>query len=129
MENTEGKEKATTSNSDIWLRGLYMLLFWIVLRLSEFAVAIVMIVQWIYRIYKGKLHPPLLSLGDSLSQYVYQIVSFQTFKTEEKPFPFSSWPAAAPVVTETQEAEVIKEGEVTTSSTEGSKDQAQPQSG
>ena len=128
MENTESNEKANSSNSEIWLRGLYMLLFWIVLRLSEFAVAIVMIIQWIYRIYKGKLHPPLLSLGDSLSQYVYQIVSFQTFKTEEKPFPFSSWPAAAPVVTEAQEAEATKESDVTSSSTESSKEQAQPQS-
>jgi len=34
----------------------------------------------------------LLTFGRSLGSYVQQLVNFQSFNTEEKPFPFNDWP-------------------------------------
>jgi hypothetical protein len=37
----------------------------------------------------------LRSFGGALGRYLGQIADFATFRTEELPFPFSDWPAAA----------------------------------
>lgn len=94
-ERVTADEPATQKKSDLgeqWIRLVYMLLFWIALRLSEFAVAITMLLQFVYRISNGEHHPRIMAFGDSLAQYVASIAAFQTYQTEEKPFPLGSWP-------------------------------------
>jgi len=101
-ETVSPDEVTTEKKSDLgeqWLRLAYMVLFWIALRISEFAVGLTMLMQFVYRISQGEHHPKLMEFGDSLSQYVASIVEFQTYQTEDKPFPLGSWPAAKnPVV-------------------------------
>jgi len=95
-ETVMADEAVIQKKSDVgaqWIRLVYMLLFWIALRLSEFAVAITMLLQFVYRISNGEHHPKLMAFGDSLAQYVASIAAFQTYQTEEKPFPLGSWPA------------------------------------
>ena len=81
-----------TSGPSIWIRGLFMLLFIIITRLTEVVVGLVMLVQFILKAATGNTNSNLEAFGDQLSQYLYAIVQFQTFNTEDKPFPFSSWP-------------------------------------
>jgi len=95
-ETVTGDEVATQGKDDLgaqWLRLVYMLLFWIALRLSEFAIGVTMLMQFVYRISQGEHHPKIMAFGDSLSQYVASIAAFQTYQTEEKPFPLGNWPA------------------------------------
>ena len=40
----------------------------------------------------GNTNDNLGRFGNQLSQYLYAIVQFQTFNTEDKPFPFGKWP-------------------------------------
>ncbi len=101
-ETVSVTETTTDKKSDLgeqWLRLVFMVLFWIALRISEFAIGVTMLMQFVYRISQGEHHPKLMAFGDSLSQYVASIAAFQTYQTEDKPFPFGSWPAAKnPVV-------------------------------
>ncbi len=101
-ETVSVTETATDKKSDLgeqWLRLVFMVLFWIALRISEFAIGVTMLMQFVYRISQGEHHPKLMAFGDSLSQYVASIAAFQTYQTEDKPFPFGSWPAAkSPIV-------------------------------
>ena len=40
----------------------------------------------------------LVKLGQSLSTYIYQILTFLTFNSNEHPYPFGAWPKGVPVV-------------------------------
>jgi hypothetical protein len=80
-------------NESILLRTLWMLLFVLVWRLSELLLGMTVLLQLIYRLCTGVVHPGLLRFGDSLTQYVAQIARFGTFNAEAKPWPFAEWPA------------------------------------
>lgn len=88
--HTEQTEQSTEPS--IWIRGLYMLLFIIVARLTELVIGLLMLIQFVLKAATGNTNDNLLTFGDQLSQYLYSIVQFQTFNTEEKPFPFQPWP-------------------------------------
>lgn len=79
----------------IWIRGLYMLLFIIITRLTEAVILLVMLIQFVLKTATGNTNSNLERFGDQLSQYLYEIVQFQTFNTEDKPFPFDQWPQSS----------------------------------
>lgn len=89
-DNTAQPEQ--TSKPSIWIRGLYMLLFIIITRITEVVIGLVMLVQFILKAATGGSNDNLLKFGDQLSQYLFDIVQFQTFNSEDKPFPFREWP-------------------------------------
>jgi len=76
----------------IWQRGLYMLLFAFLLGVAKFVVFTVVILQFLFVLFTGAPNAQLLVLGQSLSTYIYQIILFLTFNSEEHPYPFSDWP-------------------------------------
>ena len=76
----------------IWIRGLYMLLFAIITRLTELVIGVVMLIQFVLKAATGNINTDLLNFGDQLSRYLFKIVQFQTFNSEDKPFPFDQWP-------------------------------------
>ncbi|MBI1424928.1 MAG: DUF4389 domain-containing protein [Gammaproteobacteria bacterium] len=75
-----------------WLRGLYMLLFIVIFHVAEVVVGAVVLLQFLFTLFSGATNARLLRFGQSLSQYVYQILRFLSFNSEEMPFPFSEWP-------------------------------------
>lgn len=93
---------------DTWVRGLYMLLFALFYSIAEIVLAVVVLVQFGFRLFSGRTNPNLLNFGQSLSTYFYQIIQFLTFNSEEKPYPFHDWPKGAPE--SLQPAEALPEG-------------------
>jgi hypothetical protein len=77
---------------DVWIRGLYMLLFAFIYGVADVVVTAVVIIQFVFRLLNGETNPRLLGFGRSLSRYLYQVLLFLTFNSEEKPFPFDVWP-------------------------------------
>jgi len=92
-DNTEQPD--LDDEASIWVRGLYMLLFGVVAHITELVIGLVMLVQFILKAATDKTNINLLSFGDQLSKYLFEIVQFLTFNSEDKPFPFNSWPKAA----------------------------------
>jgi hypothetical protein len=78
---------------NIWLRGLFMLLLGIAFQLCRTVLCVVTVIQFVIVLLNDAPNPRLASFGSSMGSYLRQIVSFLTFATEEKPFPFSEWPA------------------------------------
>ncbi len=79
-----------------WLRGLFMLLFAVAYAIAELLLFVTAVFQFLALLVTGKTVERLLIFGENLSRYFYQIVRYLTFNTEERPFPFRDWPAAAP---------------------------------
>ena len=84
--------KQRLSRGDIWGRALYMIFFAIAYSAAEFVVTFLVIFQFLAILFTRQANEPLLKLGNNISTYIRQILRFQTFNTETKPFPFSSWP-------------------------------------
>jgi hypothetical protein len=47
-------------------------------------------------LFTGDTNERLLTLGQNLSTYVYQITLFLTFNSDEHPYPFGDWPDGPP---------------------------------
>jgi len=78
-----------------WMRLLFMIAMVLCYAVARLAVAIVVILLFLYVLFTGRANPRLKDVGLSLARYVYQIVEYLTFNTEVRPFPFDAdWPAA-----------------------------------
>ena len=75
------------------IRILWMLLFLLAWQIAAPLLAVMVLLQLVYRLVQGQPHLGLMQWGDSLSQYLMQIGRFSAFQTEEKPWPVADWPA------------------------------------
>lgn len=80
----------------IWIRALQMILFAVTYSIAGTVMAAVVAVQFIFVLFTGTRVPRLLSFGEDLAVFVYQILRFLSFNTEDKPFPFGDWPGQHP---------------------------------
>lgn len=80
------------TNGQTWLRGLFMLLFVLIYGIAEVIVTAVVVLQFLFVLFTGDRNPRLKEFGAHLSTYVYSIISYWTYNSEEKPFPFATWP-------------------------------------
>ncbi|MBT8444988.1 MAG: DUF4389 domain-containing protein [Gammaproteobacteria bacterium] len=88
---THVKERST------WLRLFFMIVLVFVGGIARIVTGAVVVVQFFWVLLTGDRNEPLLRLGQSLATFVYQIVRYLTFNTEERPFPFDlDWPAGPP---------------------------------
>lgn len=78
--------------TETWIRGLYMILFAFIYSLAEVVVVAVVVFQFLWMLITRSTNERLLEFSDDLSVFIYQILQFVTFNTEEKPFPFAPWP-------------------------------------
>ena len=81
---------------DIWIRGLYMLLFLVIYGVAKSLVFLVIIFHFLALLIARTTYAPLLRFSQSLATYFYEITLYLTFITEEKPFPFREWPSGPP---------------------------------
>ncbi len=91
-ENT----KSSLRTRSTWLRLVYMILFVIIFNVAEIVVTMVVVLQFLSKLFTGRVNARLQGLGQSLGSYLSQIVCFLTFQTEDMPYPFAHWPSGAP---------------------------------
>jgi len=81
-----------------WIRILFVILFWLIFYVSQIVIAAVVIAQCAFRLIAGQPNQYLMQLGDGLSKYVAQLVSYMTFNTDQRPFPFTEFPKSDLVI-------------------------------
>lgn len=72
-----------------------MLLFALIYSVAEVVVFVVILLQFFFVLFAGHQNSRLREFGDSLSIFVYQIISYWTYNSEERPFPFAQWPGSS----------------------------------
>jgi hypothetical protein len=77
-----------------WKRGLFMLLFLLIYGVAEILISAVVVLQFFFVLFSGEQNVRLREFGSSLSVFVYQVMSYWTYNSEEKPFPFGGWPGS-----------------------------------
>lgn len=86
--------KDNIKSESFWLRSLFMILFFVIYRFVDIVVVLVAISQWLYMLLTGDASASLSRFAGGLGAYVAQIISYLSYNTEEKPFPFTDWPQA-----------------------------------
>ncbi|WP_049630008.1 DUF4389 domain-containing protein [Cellvibrio sp. pealriver] len=90
MDNEQLKSNLTSSKH--WLRLVFMLLFAAVLQLASLVMWILVAAQFLFSLITGEDNQHLRRFGHSLSTYIYDVLKFLCYSSEEKPFPFADWP-------------------------------------
>ena len=88
--------KENLKSQSTWKRGLYMLLYIIFSRIAEIVLGVIVLFQFLLKLFTGETNERLLKLGQGLSTYVYQVFQFLTFNSEYHPYPFGAWPKGEP---------------------------------
>lgn len=88
------KEKMQMSHKakERLLRGIFMLLFLLIMSAARLVIYFVITIQFII-LFFDKPNKQLLKLGKSLSIYSYQIMLFLTYNSDIRPYPFTPWPS------------------------------------
>lgn len=71
---------------------LYLILFYLIYRITDLVLLLVLLVQTVLNIFSGEPSASIKLFGKSLGLYLQQISEFLSYASEEKPFPFSDWP-------------------------------------
>ena len=92
MEIKAPEDRPTAS--DVWMRGLFMLLFVIGFAIGQWLLNLLAIVQFLWLLFAREPNLALASFGNSLSIWLAEVGRFQTCASDEKPFPWRLWPDA-----------------------------------
>ncbi len=83
--------KENISQRSTWLRLLYIILFAVIFGITEFIIGVVVVIQFGFVLLSGKTNEDLKQFGDGLSRYVYDMLRYLTFNSDELVFPFAEW--------------------------------------
>ena len=89
------KIKENVTRESTWMRLVYMVLFAVIFNIAEFVIVVVVVVQFLFKLFTGDVVPRLQELGQTLGTYVGWVIRFLTYNTEEMPYPFGPWPGPA----------------------------------
>lgn len=92
------KLKSNLMSSKHWFRLIFMLFFAAVLHLASLVMWVLVILQFLFSLFTGEDNSHLRKFGHSLSTYIYDVLKFLCYSSEEKPFPFADWPVSESVV-------------------------------
>jgi hypothetical protein len=92
MNNEQLKSNLTSSKH--WLRLVFMLIFAAVLHIASIVMWVLVAAQFLFSLITGEDNQHLRRFGHSLSTYIYDVLKFLCYSSEEKPFPFADWPSS-----------------------------------
>ena len=92
----EDKIRENLTSGDIWVRALYMVMFAIAFGITKAIIILLVLFQFVFILVSGRANEQLLRFGKNLGIYVHEILEFQTFNSEIRPFPFTPWPDEEP---------------------------------
>lgn len=86
-----GEEQKGPEKKSILIRGLYMLLYLIIMQFAKGIVFLLAFVQFIFAAVGKTPNRPLQEFGQGLSTYLYEMNQFLFFNSDHTPFPFAGW--------------------------------------
>ncbi|MEJ0062770.1 MAG: DUF4389 domain-containing protein [Alphaproteobacteria bacterium] len=96
---TEEELKRNVSDKDTWLRLLYMIIFGVAFYFGSILLFVIAWVQFLAKLFSGKVIDGLLNFGINLAIYLGQIAQYLSYATNDKPFPFGPFPQQVVVPT------------------------------
>ena len=94
-ERERGKIEKNLKSRSTWLRLLFMAMFAVIMSLTGMVGSVIVVIGFVWVLVTGEVNPELRRIGQAIASYMYEIVRYLTFNTDDKPFPFGGeWPSA-----------------------------------
>ncbi|MGH8547436.1 MAG: DUF4389 domain-containing protein [Methylococcales bacterium] len=74
-----------------WQRIFFMLLFAVILDFAGILLWALVLLQILSSLITGSPNSNVLKFGRGLAVYIYRIVLFLTYNSDDRPFPFADW--------------------------------------
>lgn len=94
-------EPATTPIEDhvksrsTWLRLVFMLVFCLLGSIATMVTSVIVALGFFWVLFTGEPNRQLQRTGKGIAAYLFQIVSYLTYNSDTRPFPFDDeWPSA-----------------------------------
>ena len=71
-----------------WLRLLFMVVFYVLATVTSAVLSVVVVLGFFWVLFTGEKNGQLQQAGQVIAAYLYEIIRYLTFNTEDKPFPF-----------------------------------------
>lgn len=84
--------RENVTRGDIWLRLIIMIVLGVAFNVAELVILAVSVFQFLVSLFTGEPNDHLTRFGRNLSRYIQQIIAYLSFASDDRPFPFSSWP-------------------------------------
>mgnify|MGYP001544368214 CR=1 FL=1 len=77
-----------------WTRRLFMVICYILVSIAAFVGSFVVVLGFLWLLFTGEVNKQLRQAGQSLAAYIYEIIRYLTFNTDDRPFPLGNeWPS------------------------------------
>jgi fatty acid desaturase len=77
-----------------WLRLLFMAIYGVVAWLAGMVGLVIVVLGFFWVLFTGEVNRELRQIGQAIASYIYEIIRYLTFNTDDKPFPFGGeWPS------------------------------------
>ncbi|MHA1127733.1 MAG: DUF4389 domain-containing protein [Alphaproteobacteria bacterium] len=86
-------DNEVTEHPSRWTRLIPMLVLILCFGLSEAALYIIALIQFIWVLVNGEPNEGLTEFGASLAEWMSQNAKYLSYATEEKPYPWAEWPS------------------------------------
>jgi hypothetical protein len=84
----------TAAKSEVWKRGLIMLVFMFAFGVGQSILYLTAVAQFLWLLLAKEPNQLLVGFGKSLGLWLAETAKFLCCATDEKPFPWKSWPVA-----------------------------------
>ncbi len=92
-----GKMEENLKSRTTWLRLLFMLIFGLIISLTGMVGTVIVVLGFFWVLFTGEVNRELRQIGQAIATYMFEIIRYMTFNTDDKPFPFGgSWPSGEP---------------------------------
>lgn len=77
-----------------WTRFLFMLISGVLVGLAAMVCSVIVLLGFFWVLFTGEVNRQVQEVGQSIAAYVYAIIRYLTFNTDQKPFPLGGdWPS------------------------------------
>jgi hypothetical protein len=95
MSDRDTEIAGNLTNPEVWIRLVFMLLYAAAFYLAVWVGGAVAVIQLAFKLISGKSIPRLAVFGTNLGTYLSQVLAFETFGSERRPWPMTPFPASA----------------------------------
>jgi hypothetical protein len=93
IETTVGETvEKSDKNSEIFSRVFYTILFAIIGWVTLYVFAVVVIIQFGFLLITGQVNTNLKGFNKEVGLFLFDLIKYLSFQSNEKPFPFRDWP-------------------------------------
>jgi hypothetical protein len=71
-----------------WLRLVFMLVFYVLATVASAVCTVVVVLGFLWVLFTGEKNRHLQQAGQVIAAYIYEIIRYLSYNTDERPFPF-----------------------------------------